>query len=187
MNLNFLILFFSIVGALFSFLIWRSSESRDIYAQQKIIRNEHLSDGEEDQITIPFFSNGSHLHLIISIDYVRCYVPDRSRRYRIKRLIYGSDGSTAIKLTLKWSKIPEEMPGLGALNLERAISRLDDEKEFNGQISPSGFGKQNIVISSTRPNDVDRELNKFFNLVEEAVEEEIGEQKVAKETEENSN
>lgn len=183
MNLNLPILFFSIIGALFSFLIWRSSESRDLYSQQEIIRYEHLSDGDDDPITIPFLFNSTHLYLIISIDYIKCYVPESTRRYRLKRLIYGSNGNTAIKLSLQWNEIPDEMPELGGLDLERAISRLDDAEEFDGKISRSGFGKQNIEIFSTRPRKIDRELNTFFNLVEEAVEREIGETQATEETE----
>lgn len=174
MNLNLLILFFSIVGALFSFLIWRSGETRDFYSQQEIIRNEHLRDEDEDPITIPFFLNSSHLFLLISIEYIKCYEPKPTRRYQLKRLIFGSNGNTAIKLSLQWSEIPDEMSELGALNLERAISRLDNAEDFEGKISPSGWGKQTIEIFSTQPRKVDRELNTFFNLIEEAVEEEIG-------------
>lgn len=173
MNLNVPILFFSIIGALFSFLIWRSGESRDLYSQQEIIRNEHLSDGDEDLITIPFFSDNTHLLLMVSIDYIKCYVPEPTRRYRVKQFIYGSNGNTTLKLSLKWNKIPDEMPELGGLNLERAISQLDDAEEFDGKIFRSGFGKQNIEIYSTRPREIDRELNTFFNLVEDAVEQEI--------------
>ncbi|MFC6942382.1 hypothetical protein ACFQE8_20790 [Salinirubellus sp. GCM10025818] len=183
MSLNLLILFFSFISALFSFLIWRSSESRDIYSQEEIIRNEHLSDGDDDPITIPFLFNSTHLYLIISIDYIKCYVPEPTRRYRLKRLIFGSNGHTAIKISLHWNEIPSEMPELGGLNLERAINRLDAAEEFDGQISPSGFSKQNIEIFSTRPRKIDRELNRFFNLVEEAVEREIKEHQATEETE----
>lgn len=183
MNLNLPILFFSIIGALFSFLIWRSSEYRDLYSQQEIIRNEHLSDGDDSPITIPFLFNSTHLYLIISIDYIKCYVPEPTRRYRLKRLIYGSNGNTVIKLSLQWNEIPDEVPELGGLDLERAISRLDDAEEFDGKISRSGFGKQNIEIFSTRPRKIDRELNTFFNLVEKAVEREIEEHQATEETE----
>ncbi|WP_200531610.1 hypothetical protein [Halorubrum sp. LN27] len=183
MNLSPAILFFSIVGAVFSFLIWRSGESRDLYSQQEIIRNEHLHDEDEDPITIPFLFDGSHLFLIISIDYIKCYEPEPNRLYRLKRLVYGSNGNTAIKLSLYWSETPDQMPKLGALNLERAISRLDNAEEFDGKISPSGWGKQNIEVFSTRPRKVSRELNTFFNLVEEAVEQEIEEHQDAEETE----
>ncbi|MFC7199531.1 hypothetical protein [Halospeciosus flavus] len=183
MNLNPAILFFSIIGAAFSFLIWRSSESRDLYSQQEIIRKEHLSGEDDDPITIPFLINSTHLHLMVSIDYIKCYEPEPTRRYRLKRFIYGSNGNTAIKLSLYWSEIPDVMPELGGLNLERAISRLDDAEEFDGKISRSGFGKQNIEIFSTRPRKVDRELNTFFNLVEKAVEQEIEEHQATEETE----
>ena len=183
MNINLPILFFSIICALFSFLIWRSSESRGIYSQQEIIRNEHLSDEEDDPITIPFFVNKTHLFLMISIDYVKCYEPEPARRYRLKRLVYGNNGNTAIKLSLKWSDFPDEMPELGGLNLEQAISRLDGVKEFDGNIFHSGFSKQNIEIFSTRPRMIDRELNTFFNLVEGAVEQEIEKYQATKKTE----
>ncbi|WP_117591071.1 hypothetical protein [Haloprofundus halophilus] len=183
MNLNLPILFFSIIGALFSFLIWRSSESRDLYSQQEIIRNEHLNNEDNDPIAIPFFASSTHLSLIISIDYIKCYEPKPTRRYRLKRLIYGSNGNTAIKLSLKWGEIPDEMSELKGLNLERAISRLDDAGEFGGKIFRSGFGKQNIEIFSTRPRKIVRELNTFFNLVEEAVEQEIEEQQATVKTE----
>lgn len=182
MNLNPLILLFSIIGALFSFLIWRSSESRDLHSQQEIIRSEHLMNEDDDPITIPFLVNSTYLHLMISIDYIKCYEPEPTRRYLLKQLIYGSNGNTAIKLSLKWGEIPEVMPELGTLNLERAISRLNDAQVFDGKISPSGFGKQNIVVFSTRPRQIDRELNNFFNLVEEAVEQEIEEHQATEET-----
>lgn len=183
MNLNPLILLFSIIGALFSFLIWRSSVSRNLYSQQEIIRSEHLMSEDDDPITIPFLVNSTYLHLMISIEYVKCYEPEPTRRYRLKRLIYGSNGNTAIKLSLKWEEVPDVMPELAALNLEGAISRLDDAQEFDGKISPSGFGKQNIEIFSTRPRKIDRELNTFFNLVEEAIKQEIEEHQAKEETE----
>lgn len=183
MNLNPLILLFSIIGVLFSFLIWRSSESRDLHSQQEIIRSEHLMDEGDNPIMIPFLVNSTYLHLMISIDYIKCYEPDPTHRYRLKRLIYGSNGNTAIKLSLKWDKTPDVMPKLGSLNLERAISQLDDAQEFDGKISHSGFGKQNLEIFSTRPRKIDRELNTFFNLVEEAVEQEIEEHQTIEETE----
>lgn len=183
MNLNPFILFFSIIGALFSFLIWRSSESRDLHSQQEIIRNEHLSDEDDDPISIPFSVCRTHLHLIISIDYIKCYEPDPTLRYRLKRLIYGSNGNTAIKLSLQWDGSLDEMPELGGLNLEQAISRLDDAEAFDGKISRSGFGKQNIEIFSTRPRKFDRELSTFFNLVEEAVEQVIEEHQATEENE----
>lgn len=183
MNLDLLILLFSFIGALFSFLIWRTSESRDLYSQQEIIRNEHLSVENDNRITIPFLVNDTHLRLMISIDYIKCYEPDQTRRYRLKRLIYGSNGNTGLKLSLQWDEIPDEMSELENLNLERAISRLDDTEEFEGKISRSGFGRQNIEIFSTRPRKIDRELNTFFNLVEEAVEQEIKEYRATEETE----
>ncbi|WP_049979624.1 hypothetical protein [Halolamina rubra] len=183
MNLNPAILFFSIVGAVFSFLIWRSSESRDLYSQQEIIRNEHLSDEDDDPITIPFIVNSSRLFLIISIDYIKCYEPESSRYYRVKRLIFGSNGNTMVKLSIKWNDFPDEMPELGGLNLERAISQLDDTGEFDGKVARSGFSKQDIEIFSTRPRKVDRELKTFFNLIEEAVEQEIEEHQAVEETE----
>ncbi|WP_162562459.1 hypothetical protein [Salinigranum rubrum] len=132
-------------------------------------------DEDDDPITIPFLVNSTYLHLMISIDYIKCYEPEPTRLYQLKRLIYGSNGNTAIKLSLKWEEFPDVMPELGGLNLERAISRLDNAQEFDGKISHSGFGKQNIEIFSTRPRKIDRELNTFFNLVEEAVEQEIEE------------
>ena len=183
MSLDLLILLFSFIGAVFSFLIWRSGESRDLYSQQEIIRNEHLSDRNDDLITIPFLINSTHLYLVISIDYIKCYVSEQTLRYRLKRLIYGSNGNTVIKMSLKWNDIPSEMPELSSLNLERAISQLDDAEDFDGKISRSGFGKQNIEIFSTRPEEIERELNTFFNLVEESVEWEIEEHQAKEETE----
>lgn len=56
---------------------------------------------------------------------------------------------------------------------------MDNTQGFDGKISSSGFSRQNIEIFSTRPKKVDRGLNTFFNLAEEAVEQEIEEHKAA--------
>lgn len=169
--LNLLILLFSILGALFSFLIWRTSESRGLYSQKEIIREEHQRNG--DEIPISFLVGSSHLTLLVSVNHIECYEPEPSLLYRLKRPVFGSNGNTVVQLSLEWDKVPEKLPELGAMNLERAIDRLDDKEEFDGRIAPSGYGKQSIEIFSTRPKKVHIELNTFFNLVKKAVETEI--------------
>ncbi len=62
--ISYLILLFSVFGALFSFLIWRDSATRDLYDQENIIREEHL----DDPITITFLIDGSPISLVIKIN-----------------------------------------------------------------------------------------------------------------------
>lgn len=175
MNLDMLILFFSIVGALFSFLIWRSGETRGLYSQQEIIRKEHLTKEDDEPISIPFNIDESFIFLLVSIEFIKCQEPSSSRVYRVRRFIFGSDGNTTIEMTLKWSKVPEEMPALGAMDLGQKISELHGVDEFDGRVMPSGFGRQTIKIHSTRPSDVDEAIYTFLELVEEAVHYEIEE------------
>jgi hypothetical protein len=167
--LSVLILVFSILGAGFSFLIWRDSSTKDIHDQQQLIRREY----QNEEIPMNFSTNSGFLTLTVSVDFIECREPDSNYRYEVRRLIFGSNGHTEFRLSMKWDRIPEEIPELGGMNLERSIHQLETSEEFEGEIAPSGFGKQTIEIFSTRPKTVKNEFNKFLHLVDEAVEQEI--------------
>lgn len=178
--ISYLILLFSVLGALFSFLIWRNSTTRDLYEQESIIREEHL----DDPITITFLIDGSPISLVIEIDYIKCLEPDSSLQYRLKRAVYGCNGRTAVRLSMNWSRTPDDLPELGAISLNDIISRHEDPDEFDGEIAPSGFGLQSLEIHSTRPKKVGGGLHTFFQMVNDAIEAEIGELKERKEASE---
>lgn len=168
-----LILLFSILGALFSFLIWRESTTKDLYEQEDIIREEHTN----NPISMTFLLGSSHISLVIEKDYIKCWEPDSSHQYRLKRAIFGCNGRTAVRLSMSWDRTPDETPELGAINLREIISRHADLSEFDGEIAPSGFGMQSLEIHSTKPNRVGAELHTFFQMVDDAVEVEINELK----------
>ncbi len=169
--ISYLILLFSVFGALFSFLIWRDSATRDLYDQENIIRKKHL----DDPITVTFLIDGSPISLVIKINYIQCWEPDTSRQYRLKRAVYGCNGRTAVRLSMSWDRTPDELPELRAISLNNIISRHEDPDEFDGEIPPSGFGFQSLEIHSTRPKKVGAELHTFFQMVDDAIEAEIDE------------
>ena len=124
------------------------------------------------------FTTGSgFLTLTISVDFIECEEPDSNYRYKLRRLILGTDGRTVFQLSLGWDRTPEEIPELGALNLEQSINELEMSEEFEGKIAPSGFGKQTITIFSTHPKKVQGEFERFLHLVDRAVEQEINRHK----------
>jgi len=171
--LSILILVFSILGAVFSFLIWRNSSTRGIYDQQQLIRREY----QNEDIPMNFTTDDGFLTLTVSVDFIECREPNSNYSYKIQRLIFGSDGRTTFQLSLEWNRLPEEIPELGSMSLEQSIIRLDTSEEFEGEISPSGFGKQTIEIFSTRPKKVQKEFNKFLHLTDKAIEQKISQQK----------
>lgn len=171
--ITYLILLFSILGALFSFLIWRDSTTQDLYEQEDIIREEHLN----NPISMTFLLDSSHISLVIQKEYIKCWEPDTSPQYRLKRAIFGSNGRTAVRLSMSWSRMPEEIPELGAINLRETIRKHGDLNEFDGEIAHSGFGMQNLEIHSTKPKRVGAELHTFFQMVDDAVEAELEELK----------
>lgn len=170
-QISHLILIFSVLGALFSFLIWRESTTRDLYEQENIIRQEHLN----NPVSITFLPDHKPISLVIQKDRIKCWEPNLSNWYRLKRAILGCDGHTTIHLIMKWNRTPEELPELNAISLRDIISRHGNLDEFDGEIATSGFGRQSIEVHSTRPDKVGAELHIFFEMVDEAVKAEIEE------------
>ncbi|WP_254810707.1 hypothetical protein [Natronosalvus amylolyticus] len=140
-----------------------------IFAQQKIIREEHV----DEEIPINFYKFGKFHTLLISIDYIKCKEPRTNWRYNIKKALLGSDGDTFFKMTLVWKGDITDYPHLVGIEISRVIEKVREEDDFNGIIFSSGFGKQNIEIRTSRPPEVDRQFSKFIDLLQEGIENEF--------------
>ncbi|WP_152418629.1 hypothetical protein [Halorubrum distributum] len=169
--LSLLILGISGVGAVFSFLIWRSNTTRSLYDQEDQIREELL----DKEITISFHSDGEFFQLIMRIHEINCYEPNSNWRYKIRRAVWGSNGTTEIQLEVVWSDWIKDMMELHAMSLPNELEDTGKMEELNIELLPGGYSSQRMKIYTTHPKDVNREISKFKRTVTRAVHSKIDE------------
>jgi hypothetical protein len=163
-GLSFVSVIFAALAAIFSFLIWRSNITMDIYEQEKELR-ESFEDG---QYSIKMPESADVMSHEITIDKISCSENNTGFGYRLKKLVCSSDGDTSIKL--RFDRNLREHQGIPRrVGFPDIYEELQDHPWYNEGMflaHPPERGGIIIDIYSSDTDVVEKELFRFIEIVE---------------------
>lgn len=157
-------LIFAALAAIFSFLIWRSNITMDIYEQERELRESF--EGSQYNMHMPESANVvSHE---ITIERISCSENRTGFIHRVRKRIYGSNGDTSIKFRV--IQTLRDQSGLPRrTGFPDIYDELLDHPSYNqGNVlahPPQGDGII-IDIYSSEPDIVEKEVINFLETVE---------------------